>query len=151
MVWWGFLPSTRCGNFVNGTPLTPEERRCLYLNKLLWAKLCRANRAAALLRDFGVHPAMIQVFYELPLRDQISWLEQNIIPRKGFPCWSGEKIRWFEQDSAQPVSRKWMPLLEELERTPYKEVREWTLKHGNEAEFLWVGSSRTPALVYFKL
>jgi len=119
MVWWGFLESTRRGYFVNGTP-----DRCLYLTKLNWAKLCRANRAAALLRDFGVHLVMIQVFYELPLREQISWLEQNIIPRKGFPCWSGEKIRWFEQDSAQPVSRKWMPLLKELEETPYKEVRE---------------------------
>ncbi len=151
MVVWYFLPATRRVTFTESEQSAPKEL-VLFIDKMLWAKLCRSRRAAALLRDFGVHLAMIEVFHQLTLRKQISWLGENLIPRAGFPAWSGKKIRCFEVDQAQPFSRKWLDVFKELENVPYIQVDEFDLEHGNQPEFKWVGSSsRNPPAVYFQI
>jgi hypothetical protein len=151
MVVWYFLSATRKVTFTESEWSAPNEL-VLFIDKMLWAKLCRSRRAAALLRDFGVYLAMIQVFHELPLLEQILWLGENLIPRAGFPAWSGEKMRCFEQDIAKPVTRKWLDVFKELENVPYIKVNEFDLEQGNQSEFKWVGSSsKNPPAVYFRM
>jgi hypothetical protein len=151
MIEWYFLSSTRKAYFIK-SERSASNKRVLYLDRMKWAKLCKSRRAAALLRDFGVHLAMIEVFNELPLREQISWLGENLIPRTGFPAWSGRKMRCFEGDEAQPITRKWLDIFKELENVPYIQVNEFDLEHGNQPEFKWVGSSsKNPPAVYFSM
>jgi hypothetical protein len=137
-VYWFFLESTRKVYF---NPFKEKNASQLAINKLLWCKLCKSNLAQGFLRDLGVNMVMIQIFLTLPLSKKVTWLTESLTPRKDYPSWNGEPLSINQTDHTETIAVKWLPVFQELNKVPFKEVGWWACANFTEPEYRWIGCS----------
>jgi hypothetical protein len=143
MVKWFWFESTKLVSLhpVNTEDVSELTLDKLTLDKLMWLKLCKGDLAPGFLRDLRVNTVMIQVFLSLPLLEKVTWLTENLIPRKGYPSWNGEKLRINQTDHTETIAAKWLSVFQQLDKVPYKEVGWWACTNFTDPEYRWVGCS----------